>query len=356
MKSTLASPRCPRAHRGWPSILMVAAALTGCQATVECPPVAPAAPPAPAASSGPFTPITVVHPAGAYVAVGDVKLWVEVEGTGEPLVLVAGGPGQSHYFHPFFSVLTDVARMVSYDAFGRGKSDQAKSLSEYTFERDVEMLEGLRKALGFERWAVLGHSYGGMVAQGYAIAHPDRVTKLILANTFIDAASWQVSNEVCTEEIRNLYPEIWDEIQAVRARGLLSNSPEHQKAFRIPSGLCTLRNPEVYSKLPKGFVTNNWDLAYTIAGADGEFTTGGSIAGLDFRPRLKDLKMPMLVIAGRYDRLSTMRMARLYKTHAPQARFVVFEDGGHIPFLETPDELFTLLRAFLTGKPLPTKP
>ena len=351
MKTTLVSSCCPRAgRRSWASVLLFAAASTGCQAAVECP---PSTPNVSDAYSALYAPITVVHPAGSFVAVGDVKLWVEIEGAGEPLVMIAGGPGQSHYFHPFFSTLADTARLISYDAFGRGKSDHAKSPSEYTFDRDVEMLEGLRKALGVERWAVLGHSYGGMVAQGYAIAHPDRVSKLILADTFIDGATWQAANEICNEEIRNLWPEIWDAVQEVRARGLLSASPEHQKAFPLPHGLCSMRDPKGYSRLPKGFVSNNPDVAYAIQGADGDFVTAGTIAPLDFKPHLKDLKMPILVIAGRYDRWSPPRLARQFKTYAPQAQLVLFEEGGHIPFLEVPDELFAVLRAFLKGRPLP---
>lgn len=326
--------------------LLLAAALTSCQPVVECPPSTPSTPP---------SPVAVVHPPGSYVAVGDVKLWVEIEGTGEPLVLIAGGPGQSHYFHPSFSTLADTARVITFDAFGRGKSDRAKSPSEYTFDRDVEMLEGLRKALGLERWSVLGHSYGGMVAQGYALAHPERVAKLILANTFTDAAMWQAGNDICNEEIRNLFPEIWDATQEVRKRGLLSSSAEHQRVYRSPGGLCSARDPLVRAKLPPDYVANNPEVAYAIQGPDGDFATGGSIAPLDFRPRLKELTMPMLILAGRYDRWSAPRLAREFRTYAPRAELVLFEQAGHIPFLEIPDELFAVLRAFLTGKPLPAK-
>lgn len=62
-------------------------------------------------------------------------------------------------------------RVISFDAFGRGKSDRAKSASEYTFSRDVADIEGLRVALGLGKIALLGHSYGGMVAQAYALKY-----------------------------------------------------------------------------------------------------------------------------------------------------------------------------------------
>ena len=147
---------------------------------------------------------TVKHPPGAYVEVNGAKLWYESEGSGEPLVLIAGGPGDAHYFHPFFSVLADSYRVISFDAFGRGRSDRAKSPDQYSFDRDVADVEELREALGLGRIALLGHSYGGMVAQAYALKYPESVKNLILVDTYYNAEMWQVANNDNTNyEIQN---------------------------------------------------------------------------------------------------------------------------------------------------------
>lgn len=131
------------------------------------------------------------------------KLWYESEGKGPPLVLISGGPGAPHdIFHPWFSVLADRYRVIYFDAFGRGKSDRARSPKEYTFDRDVEDLEGLRKALGLSKMAVLGFSYGGMVAQAYALKYPGRVSHLILADTLYSGEVWQKSNDRFNAEVR----------------------------------------------------------------------------------------------------------------------------------------------------------
>src|SRR5690349_1551231 len=93
-------------------------------------------------------PRPITHPPGQFVRVGGAKLWVETEGEGDPVVLIAGGPGCSHgYFHPFFSDLAAHHRVIYFDALGRGKSDRAKKTSDYTLERDVADVEGLRRAL-----------------------------------------------------------------------------------------------------------------------------------------------------------------------------------------------------------------
>jgi len=152
-------------------------------------------------------PVEIKHAPGDFVVVNGAKLWYESEGKGEPFLLIAGGPGSAHYFEPFFSVLAASNRLIYLDAFGRGKSERAKSAKEYTFERDVEDIEGLRKALGLGKINLLGHSYGGMVAQGYALKYPDSVKRLVLADTLFSAEMWQANNDSCNYELRNNTPK-----------------------------------------------------------------------------------------------------------------------------------------------------
>ena len=121
---------------------------------------------------------------GKYYEVNGAKLWTLSFGEGEPLFFIAGGPGNNHYGLRRFDSLSTTNTLVYYDAFGRGKSDTAKNVTEYSLERDIEDLEGLRKAMGFSKINILGHSYGGVVAQGYAIKYPENVSHLVIANSF----------------------------------------------------------------------------------------------------------------------------------------------------------------------------
>ena len=287
------------------------------------------------------------HPAGRYASVNGSRLWYESEGKGEPVVLVSGGPGDSHaVFHPFFSRLADRNRIVYYDAFGVGLSDRAASPSEYRFARDVENLEGLRKALGLGPITVLGQSYGGMVAQAYALKYPESVKRLILIGTFHSGAMWQTNNDNCNREIRNQYPDVWEKLEALRARGVRSSAPEHQELYYgVPLGLFYFHDAAKAARLPKD--PSNTEVYYSIAGADADFEIGGDIAGLDFRPDLGKLHIPVLVIAGRYDRVSMPRYAAEFKSLIPGARFAIFEKSGHFPYMEEPDETLDVLRDFL---------
>jgi proline iminopeptidase len=293
------------------------------------------------------TPVT--HPEGAYAQVNGAKLWYETEGQGEPLVLVAGGPGDSHSeFHPFFSRLADRFQIIYFDALGVGKSDRATSAKEYTFAREVEDLEGLRKALGLSRMNLLGHSFGGMVAQAYALKYPQSVKRLLLADTFHSGKMWQANNDSVNYEIRNQYPELWEDLQRVRKKGFRSSSTEQLDIYRrIPPGLIYFHDASKAKLVPDD--PGNDQLYYAIAGSDADFVIGGDIAGLDFRANLHKLKTPILVLSGRFDRVSLPRYAVEYKKYAPQARFIMMEESGHFPFVEEPEATLVVLREFLKG-------
>src|SRR5665811_1879006 len=79
---------------------------------------------------------------GKYIVVNGAKLWVVLVGKGDPLFIIPGGPGGSHFSYRRFDSLAGNNMLVYFDAFGRGKSDTAKDPKEYTLDRDIEDLEG----------------------------------------------------------------------------------------------------------------------------------------------------------------------------------------------------------------------
>jgi len=147
-----------------------------------------------------------------------------------------------------------------------GKSDHAKSAKEYTFAREVEDLEGLRKALGLSQINLLGHSFGGMVAQAYALKYPQSVRRLLLADTFHGGKMWQANNDNVNYEIRNQYPELWEDLKRVRKQGFRSSSAEQLDVYRrIPAGLFYFHDASKAKLLPNA--EGNNQIYYAIAGA-----------------------------------------------------------------------------------------
>ncbi len=125
-----------------------------------------------------------------YATVHGYRLyWKSVGDPGPAGTVVAlhGGPGATH---DYLLSLSDLAqwgyRVVYYDQIGCGRSDLARDVSEYTIERDVEDLEALRKALGLERFHLLGSSYGGLLAIAYALAYPGPLRSLVSASGLVD--------------------------------------------------------------------------------------------------------------------------------------------------------------------------
>lgn len=291
------------------------------------------------------------HAPGRLVDANGTRLWVEREGSGEPLVLLAGGPANSHVaFHPAFSALADRHEIVYYDYRGRGRSDKPADLREITFDGDVDDLDALRRALGFERMNLYGFSYGGLVAQAYALRHPGRVGRLVLANTLYSASMWQANHDNINRELANQFPETWDEIEALRAAGHRSSSLEMQALFAVHGPLIRWYDAGKASRLPSEPGSVDKALYWHFAGDDIEFAIGGEVAKLpDFRPRLAELAMPVLILAGRYDRALYPRLQMDFRTYCPQARFVMLEKSGSFGHVEEPDTVMSLVREFLGG-------
>jgi len=289
---------------------------------------------------------------GKYITVNGAKLYVVIVGKGDPLIIIPGGPGGNHLGYRVFDSLAKDNQIIYFDAFGRGKSDTAKDVKEYTLARDISDIEGLRIALHFDKLNVLGHSYGGIVAQGYALEYPSHVNHLILANTFHSFIMWQKNDNNSNHEIRTNYPEVWDSLMIIREEGAVSSDPKHQELYsKVPYGFLYAYNPENFisrgsKPYPNPF---NSKLYYQMVGRDGDFIVGSDIGTFDYRKELKNLKMPVLIYGGRYDRVAVPSMMIKYKQYCPQAKFVMFEKSGHNPQIEEPSKLFPLLESFLHG-------
>jgi len=291
---------------------------------------------------------------GQYYTVNGAKLWVVTAGKGKPLILIAGGPGGTHLgLRRFDSLAKSNVQLIYFDAFGRGKSDTAKDVKEYTLDRDIEDIEGLRKAMHLNKISLLGHSYGGVVAQGYAVKYGQNLSHLILANTFHSFIMWQENDDNSNHEIKTNYPEVWAELMKIREQGAVSSDEKHQEIYgKVPYGFLYGYNPEHFEPNPavrrKPYPNSfNAKLYYQMVGKDGDFIVGSDIGSFDYRKDLRNLKMPVLIIAGRYDRVAVPWMQVKFKEYCPQAQFVIFEHSGHNPQVEEPEKEFPIIVDFL---------
>lgn len=278
-----------------------------------------------------------------------LKLYYEIEGEGDAVVLLSGGPGLSHeYLQPLRALASD-AQLVFFDQRGTGRSDKA-NLQDYTVEANVEDVEQLRRELQLDSFILFGHSWGGMLAQAYALKYPTHVSKLILADTFSSVTELNLS----LMRMRNAVPEatraIYDRYEQ---EGLYKDRDRYPDEYQ--AGLEIAYEPVFISVPPPEYLQDVFSkLAYDVYrvmwGEESEFKVTGTLAQFDVTHQLPEIRVPTLVIVSTSD-IPTVAMAQQTAQLIPDARLDVFEHSRHFPFIEEPDKFFNVIRQFIQDKP-----
>jgi proline iminopeptidase len=294
-------------------------------------------------------PIAFTHPQGEHIAVRGKRLWVEQHGSGPPVLLLAGfGPAGSHVvFHPHFDVLAADHRVIYVDLHGRGRSDAPKDLRELTFAGDVADMAALLQQLGLGPVHLYGFSYGGLLSLALALEHTALVKSVVLANTLLSPEMWQANHANLNREIANQCPEAWAEIQRLRAEGVRSTDPRVAPLFGSAARLVRFFNPDNAALVATEPGARNLALYPIFCGEDVDFIIGGQLPSIpDFRPRLRDLEVPLAVLAGRFDRAIYPALQREALAYAKDAELHFMERSGSFSHVEEPDEVLRIARAF----------
>jgi len=273
--------------------------------------------------------------------IGDLDLYYEVTGTGEPLLLIMGLGADANAWVRQIPVLSARYRTVTFDNRGVGRS--SKPPGPYSTAQMADEAAGLLDHLGIDRAHVLGLSMGGMIAQEVTLRHPHRVATLTLA---------------CT------YPAASPEEQAVRTRtfaafGVNGGTGDGHPALAAIDPLVILQHmlpaafserfirEELPSLLPA--LTGNLALGFDIAALLGQVAACMAHDTID---RLHQITAPTLVLTGTADRLISPRHSDLLAAHIAGARLVRIPDGPHALNLEMADAFNAEVLRFLAAHPL----
>ena len=266
-------------------------------------------------------------------------LYYRLMGTGRPVVLLSGGPGDDcDYLMPVARVVSTVGQAIVIELRGTGKSMPPQiDRQSISLAKILNDLEAVRAHLGAEKWTVLGHSAGAALALYYAAAHPNRVEKLVLldgapiASQFLDAADDHIRARLTPQELTRV-----DSLAAAGA----------------PMDSITL------AQLPAFFFDRSAAKAAADAFRRGEFgrdhyKIGQILApqmfnNMDLRPQLKTFRRPVLILCGREDPIGGDARAA-YETHLglPASKLVFINRAGHFPWMEQPAEFASVLTAFV---------
>ena len=276
------------------------------------------------------------------VSLDNARLFYEVIGNGEPIIVVHGGPGLDHaYLQPGLDALATRYSLIYYDQRGTGRSSAALDSATINIDTFVQDIETLRQTLGFERVSIMGHSFGSLIATEYALRHPESLHALILMNPVEPGSRYREATGERqrarqTTEDREEMSEL-TQSEAFTARDPTTLSQVYRIAFRQ-----LLKERDRISDL-------DLDLQNVTArnGQDVAALLGGSLGDVDWWDRLPDLQVPVLVLHGRYD-APPIDMSRELAETFPVGTLEVL-DAGHFPYLEDREGLLSAVSGFFAG-------
>ena len=281
-----------------------------------------------------------------HARLNDADIYFDVDGMGlvaepdrmvqRPVVfLLHGGPGGDHSsFKTKVAELRDVAQLVYVDHRGSGRS-RVDDPATCTLEQNVRDVDALRDYLGLEKICVLGSSYGGMVAQGYAIDFTDRLDRLILSVTapsyrFMEE-SQAILEERGTAEQKRVCQWLWN--------ASFENEEQLREYYRVMGPMYAVkfdaekhaqgwhRGIRNYKQLNQGF--------------------GDFLKTFDFTEQLSSITCPTLVLAGAHDWICPPSQSQLIAEKIPHAQLELFANSSHMVSQDEPERFLQVVRQFL---------
>lgn len=274
----------------------------------------------------------------------DACLYVRVVGKGDPLVLMHGGPGLDHSTLLPLEPCAKQYTLVFYDHRCNGRSEGAP-VTSMTWENLTADADALRQQLGYDKWTVLGHSFGGMVALEYALRYPEHLSRLILMDTGGDARCWrQNAPDILAK--RGYSPE------AVRVaqrffRGQLTSEEVLPSVLQFISAYAyhasIIYNPVFLSLAMRA----GFGPPMKMRPEAHVFGFGQLMPGWNVMDRLNEIKVPTLVMAGRHDFIFPPEHQAILAGRLPNAQLELIECAGHNPQMEQPTATIQAIRRFM---------
>lgn len=275
-----------------------------------------------------------------YLTLNGSEVYYKTMGSGEPLVIVHGGPVLDHsYFLPHFESLARDYQLIFYDQRACGRSSVAVDSATMSLNGFVEDIEQLRLQLGLGKINLLGHSWGGLLAMKYAIKYDDNLERLVLSNSMAPSvADWQAEN---IEVAKKTNPKDQKRLDAIVSSGLLrtEDPTEYIREMLMLSykiqmyDTAKLEQLELY--VPQDFMVRSQ--VFGLLGPD--------MGTFDLYNDLQKVSTPTLVIYGESEPAVDLHAQKLVGA-LKNGRLEVIKESGHFPFIESTSAFNQLVRSF----------
>lgn len=273
------------------------------------------------------------------VPVNGTELFVARHGSGSPLLTIHGSGLDHTSLRRWLDPLGPTCELVYFDQRGSGRS-RREDLSHATDASLIADAEALRASLGLEQIIVFGHSYGGCLAQEYALAYPQHVLGLILCST---APAFDYPEVMMANARARSTPEQFSMLQRVFSVPL-SSDEEFAQAWR------TVLPIYLHSPSPLAADALGADLQFSAAALNRVlFALLPRFTAVD---RLAQIKVPTLIIGGMSDWVTPPDYAaQRLADGIPGSLLALFHQSGHYPYFEEPAHFVSVLGAWLKGLP-----
>lgn len=267
-----------------------------------------------------------------HTTIGDFKVWTKRFGSNPKIkiLLLHGGPAMTHEYMECFETffLREGFEFYEYDQLGSYYSDQPKDSSLWTTERFVEEVEQVRQAIGADstNFYLLGNSWGGILAMEYALKYQANLKGLLVSNMMASAPDYgRYAEEVLAPQMDTA---VLHEVRSIEAAKDFSN-PRYMELL-IPhfyhQHICRLEDwPDGLNRALKHA---NGEI-YTLMQGPSEFGISGRLAQWDIRDRLKEIRVPTLMIGAKYDTMDPKAMEEQSR-RVQKGRYLYCPNGSHL--------------------------
>jgi L-proline amide hydrolase len=265
-----------------------------------------------------------------------------------PVIVLHGGPGAAHdYTEPIADLSRFGRGCVLYDQLGCGKSTHLPDAPAGFWSPQLfkDELAELARHLGVAgRYAIVGQSWGGMLAMEHALDHPAGLRAIVVADSPASMPLW-------VEEATRLRADLPQDVQQTLTRheaAGTTDDPAYEAAVRVyyDRHLCRIPWPDC---VERSFAQMAEDpTVYHTMNGPSEFHCIGSLKTWDITERLPEIDTPTLLVSGRHDE-ATPHIVEQIHARIPGAQWELFEESSHMPHVEEPDPFLARVEAFLAS-------
>lgn len=282
---------------------------------------------------------------------GNFKVWTKRFGNNPQLkvLLLNGGPGATHeYFECFENFLPAASvEFIYYDQLGCGNSDNPNDTSFWDLNRYVSEVEQVRTALGLNKdnFVLLGHSWGGILAMEYALAHQENLKGLVISNMMSSCPDYgKYAQDVLAKQMD---PKVLDTIRQLEANKDFGN-PKYMELLMpnfYTKHILRLPLDEWPEPVNRSFGKMNQSLYVTMQGPS-EFGIAGKLVNWDRKADLPKITVPTLTIGGAHDTMDPEHM-KWMATQVKSGTYLHCPNGSHMSFYDDQATYFNGLLDFL---------